>query len=98
MSIENLEKFFDWAQTTGRAQVIFMHTSSLELRSLLDCTTTSGRLGEAMGGFSRDIDTFKEMSLQKRRSFATTSSDNWNDPDYYLTYRLAKILWLLYDI
>ena len=100
MSIENLEKFFDWAQTTGRAQVIFMHASSLELRSLLDCTATSGRLGEAMGGFSREIDQFKEISLEKRRSFANTNRFEWDqtDPELYLTYRMAKVLWLLYDI
>lgn len=99
MSIENLEKFFDWAQTTGRAQVIFTHASSLELRSLLDCTTISGRMGEVMGGFSRDIDAFREIPLEKRRELATTPRDNWrDDEDLYLTYRMAKVLWLLYDI
>ena len=99
MSIENLEKFFDWAQTTGRAQVIFTHASGLQLRSLLDCTTTSGRMGEVMKGFSDNIDKLREIPLEKRRQLATTTRHEWNnDEDLYLVYRMAKVLWLLYDI
>ena len=99
MSIENLEKFFDWAQTTGRAQVIFTHASGLQLRSLVDCTTTSGRLGEVMRGFSDAIDRLREIPLDKRRQLATTTRNEWHeDDDLYHVYRMAKVLYLLYDI
>ena len=99
MSSDNLEKFFDWAQTTGRAQVIYMEASSQELRSILDCTTLNGRLGQVMQGFSHAIDKLRDISLEKRRSLATTTRNQWAlDEDLYHVYKFAKILWLLYDI
>lgn len=99
MSIENLEKWFDWAHTTGRAQVIHLKSNSRQLRSLLDPHPISGRIGGVMGGFSDQIDEFRKISKDTKNRFAEMEHHEWNDdPDIYLCYQMVKKLWLINDI
>ena len=99
MSIKNLEKFFDWAHTTGRAQVIHIKSNSRQLRSLLDPITNGGRIGSAMQGFSDQIEHFRQLDAETKQRFAECEHWEWNnDEDLYACYRIAKKLWLLNDI
>lgn len=99
MTIENLEKFYDWAHTTGRAQVIHIKSNSRELRSLLDPDTNGGRLGQVMTGFSNLIDKFRDVDKETKQRFCELHHGEWNDDgDLYTCYKMIKSLWLINDI
>ena len=99
MSIENLEKFFDWAHTTGRAQVIHIKSNSRQLRSLLDPLANSGRIGSVMKGFSDTIDEYRKISKETKQRFCELPHMDWNkEEDLYICYKMVKKLWLINDI
>lgn len=102
MRVKNLDQWFDWAHTTGRAQVIHMKSNSRQLRSILDPHPQGNkypRLGGVMGGFSDEIDEFRAVDKETRERFVTLPHWEWNnEPDLYTCYKMIKKLWLINDI
>lgn len=99
---KNLNRFFDWIDTTGRAQIVSFNLSGRELYELtnndpLTNITTSVEyiIHDKISKWISVPEEKKEYFIEKSMPWEWTST---NDPDLYVCYQMLKFLWLAKDI
>ena len=99
-NLENLLKFWDWMETTGRAEIWYFEASGRTLYELANCDAKDDRGIEEI--LHEKITNFIKIPDEKKEYFINESTDGeWNpevDAELYNCYQLLKFLWLAQDI
>jgi hypothetical protein len=96
----NLERFWQWADTTGRARVYKFSVPGDKLERLL-AADTQQFASATHTGLSDMITNFLSVSPESLHFFKNYSvPSDWNSrhPDLYACYRICKALWLCDDV
>ena len=97
---EALLKFWDWMETTGRAEIWYFEASGRTLYELANCDAKDDTGIEEI--LHTKIEHFISVPDETKEYFINESTDDeWNpevDEDLYTCYQMLKFLWLAQDI
>lgn len=100
-NIAEINKFWDWMSSSGRAEIVAYDVSGNDLRSLFDYDPTDYWNTSLVTTLSDHINEFIELEDSDIERFYKTEPTDWShhkSPAIYHTYRLFKLLWLARDI
>lgn len=101
-NLYNLERFWDWMNTTNRAEIIYFEIGSKQLLGLFDKDCIDYYNTSVMAGLSDIIEHYRGVSEETRKFFIEKSTQNdWYQhvsEDNYICYQLFKVAWLMQDI
>jgi len=99
---ENLLKFWDWMETTGRAKIVSFQVPGRKLYELINLDVATFNETNIERVLSDKIDQFIRIPSEKKKYFIEKSDTHewtWdNDPDLYICYQMLKFLWLAEDM
>lgn len=97
---QEIIKFWNWMDETGRAQIIKFDIPGEQLRKLFDHDVQDFWNTSLIVSLSEHIDEFINIGQDKKDEFMQMDNSQWSklDGDKYTCYRMFKLLWLARDI